>query len=65
MKFIELTLHDGDFTFINVAHITMTESNTDGTSIIALSSGEVLHVKESYQAVKDDIKYFTKESNGN
>jgi uncharacterized protein YlzI (FlbEa/FlbD family) len=62
MKFIEFTLHDGDFAFINVAHITMTESNTDGTSIIALSSGEVLHVKESYQAVKDDIKYFTKDT---
>lgn len=60
MKFIEFTLPDGGFTFINVAHITMVESN-EGTGILTLTSGEVLHVKESYQAIKDDIKYFTKE----
>ena len=60
MKFIEFTLHDGDFAFINVVHITMVESDDD-KGIITLTSGEVLHVKESYQAVKDDIKYFTKE----
>lgn len=60
MKFIEFTLHDGDFAFINVVHITMVESN-EGTGILTLTSGEVLHVKESYQAIKDDIKYFTKE----
>ena len=59
MKFIEFTLHDGDFAFINVAHITMVESD-DNTCIINLTSGEVLHVKESYQAVKDDIEYFTR-----
>jgi len=59
MKFIELTLHDGDFAFINVAHITMVE-NDDETSIITLTSGEILNVKESYKAVKDDIEYFTK-----
>lgn len=29
MKFIEFTLHDGDFAFINVAHITMVESDND------------------------------------
>lgn len=60
MKFIEFTLHDGDFAFINATHITMVESN-EGAGILTLTSGEVLHVKESYQAVKDDIKYFTKE----
>ena len=60
MKFIEFTLHDGTFAFINAAHITMVESN-EGTGILTLTSGEVLHVKESYQAVKDDIKYFTKD----
>lgn len=60
MKFIEFTLHDGDFAFINAAHITMVENN-EGTGILTLTSGEVLHVKESYQAVKDDIKYFTKD----
>ena len=60
MKFIELTLQDGDFAFINAAHITMVESN-EGTGILTLTSGEILHVKESYQAVKDDIKYFTKD----
>lgn len=60
MKFIEFTLYDGDFAFINVVHITMVESDDD-KGIITLTSGEVLHVKESYQAVKDDIKYFTKD----
>lgn len=60
MKFIEFTLHDGDFAFINTAHITMVESS-DEIGIITLTSGEVLRVKESYQAVKDDIKYFTKD----
>ena len=59
MKFIEFTLHDGDFAFINAAHITMVESD-DEKGIITLTSGEVLHVKESYQAVKDDIEYFTR-----
>lgn len=60
MKFIELTLQDGDFAFINAAHITMVESDDD-KGIITLTSGEILNVKESYQAVKDDIKYFTKD----
>lgn len=60
MKFIEFTLHDGDFAFINAAHITMVESYDD-KGIITLTSGEVLHLKESYQSIKDDIKYFTNE----
>lgn len=59
MKFIEFTLHDGDFAFINVVHITMVESD-DEKGIITLTSGEVLHVRESYQAIKDDIEYFTR-----
>jgi len=59
MKFIELTLHDGDFAFINVAHITMVE-NDDEIRIITLTSGEILQVKESYKAIKDNIEYFTK-----
>lgn len=59
MKFIEFTLHDGDFAFINVAHITMVESD-DNTSIISLTSGEILNVEESYKSVKDDIEYFTR-----
>ena len=60
MKFIEFTLHDGAFAFINAAHITIVESYDD-KGILTLTSGEVLRVKESYQAVKDDIKYFTKD----
>ena len=60
MKFIEFTLHDGDFAFINVTHITMVEGD-DEKGIITLTSGEVLHLEESYQAIKDDINYFTKD----
>lgn len=60
MKFIEVTLDDEDFAFINIAHITMVESD-DETGIITLTSGEILHVQESYKAIKDDIEYFTKE----
>jgi len=59
MKFIEFTLPDGGFTFINAAHIAMVESS-DEIGIITLTSGEVLYVKESYKAIKDDIEYFTK-----
>ena len=49
-----------EISFINAAHITMVESDDD-KGIITLTSGEILNVKESYQAVKDDIKYFTKD----
>ena len=59
MKFIEFTLHDGDFAFINVTHITMVESD-DEKGIITLTSGEILNVEESYKSIKDDIEYFTR-----
>lgn len=61
MKFIEVTLDDEDLAFINIAHITMIESD-DETGIITLTSGEILHVQESYKAIKDAIEYFTKDA---
>lgn len=62
MKFIEVTLDGEDFAFINVAHITMVESDDEKSGIITLTSGEILHVQKSYKAIKDDIEHFTKDA---
>lgn len=59
MKFIEVTLTDGDKVLININQITIIEPD-DEECIITVSSGEFLNVNQTYKSVKDAIDYFSK-----